>query len=255
VYNVLGNGDFSTNKGLELKLTLRRTNRIQGQFNYTLTSAEGTGSGETGYISAVDRALGQLPTVLTPLDYSQTHRGSVLLDYRFGEKDGGPVFEQMGANLIVRFNSGHPYTRVRNVGGQSGAYDGGVDYMNDTRSRTALEPINASSTPWVTNVDLRVDKSVNVMDMARATVYVRVTNLLNTKNVMNVYQETGSDTDDGYITDPDRYGPNAAQYGGDKYVELYKAINIVNAESYLSQLGLEMWGQPRQIMFGIKLTY
>jgi len=255
VYNVLANGDFSTNKGLELKMTLRRTNRIQGQFNYTLTSAEGTGSSETGYISAVDRALGVVPTILTPLDYSQTHRGSVILDYRFGEKDGGPVFEQLGANMIVRFNSGHPFTRVRNVGGQSGAYDGGVDYMNDTRSRTALEPINASSTPWVTNVDLRLDKSFNVMDMAKATVYVRVTNLLNTKNVMNVYQETGSDTDDGYITDPDRYGPNAAQYGGDEYVELYKAINIVNAESYLSQLGLEMWGQPRQIMFGIKLTY
>lgn len=255
IYNVLQNGDFSTNKGLELKLTMRRWNRMQGQFNYTLSAAEGTGSGEIAYISAVDRARGVIPTVLSPLDYSQTHRGSLILDYRYGKNDGGPILDQFGANLIVQFNSGHPFTRVLNIGGQSGAYDGGVDYMNDTRSRTALEPVNSSTTPWVTNVDLRLDKSFDIMDKVKATLYMRVTNLFNRKNIVNVYQETGSDTDDGYITNPDRYLPNANQYGGDEYVELYRAINIVNAESYLSQLNLEMWGSPRQIIFGIKLTY
>jgi outer membrane receptor protein involved in Fe transport len=254
-YNVLANGDFSTNKGLEIKLTMRRHNRLQGQLNYTLTSAEGTGSGETAYISSVDRANGVLPTILSPLDFSQTHRGSMLLDYRFGKNDGGPILEQLGANLIIRFNSGHPYTKVLNVGGQSGAYDGGVDYMLDTRSRTAVEPINSSTTPWTSNVDLRLDKSFSIVDKVTATIYMRVTNLFNTKNVVNVYQETGSDTDDGYITDPDRWEPNAALYGGQDYVDLYKAINITNSESYLSQLGLQIYGQPRQIMFGIKLAY
>jgi hypothetical protein len=127
--------------------------------------------------------------------------------------------------------------------------------MNDTRARTAIEPINASTTPWVTNVDFRIDKSFDIVDKVKATIYMRVTNLFNTKNVVNVYQETGSDTDDGYITNPDRYGSNAALYGGQEYVDLYKAVNTTNAESYLSQLGLDIWGQPRQIMFGIKLAY
>ncbi|MCB0295450.1 MAG: TonB-dependent receptor, partial [Calditrichaeota bacterium] len=46
-FNVLVNGDFATTKGLELGLTLRRINRIQGQLNYTLSQAEGTGSTRT----------------------------------------------------------------------------------------------------------------------------------------------------------------------------------------------------------------
>ncbi|HGY55519.1 MAG TPA: TonB-dependent receptor [Caldithrix abyssi] len=253
-YNALRNGDFATNKGLEFKLTMRRYNRMQAQLNYTLTDAEGTGSGKTAYISAVDRGA-QPPTVLSPLDFSQTHRGNLILDYRFGKDDGGPILEQLGINLMYRFNSGHPYTKVKNVGGQSGPYDGGVDYMFDTRSRTALEPINASTTPWTSNVDLRIDKSFDIMDNMKATVYVRVTNLFNTKNVLNVYQETGSDTDDGYITDPNRYGPNYNNYGGEQYLETYRALNTVNGSSYLSQLGLELWDHPRQILFGLKIVY
>lgn len=254
-YNMLTNGDFATNKGLEVKVTLRRTNRIQGQLNYTLTDAEGTGSGETAYISAVDRATGNLPTVLSPLNYSQTHRGSIILDYRFGKNDGGIVLQESGINLMYRFSSGHPYTKVLNVSGQSDAYSGGTDYMTDTRCRTAVEPINASTTPWTSNVDLRIDKSFNLMEKIRATLYVRVTNLFNTKNVINVYQETGSDTDDGFITNPQKTEQHETQYGGQDYLDLYRALNTTNGCAYLNQLGLDLWSQPRQILVGLKLTY
>ena len=252
-YNTLKNGDFATNKGLEFKLTMRRYNRLQAQLNYTLTDAEGTGSGETAYISAVDRNA-QAPTVLSPLDYSQTHRGNLILDYRFGKGDGGVVFEQFGINLMYRFTSGHPYTLVKNVGGQSGPYDSGVDYMYDTRSRVALEPINASTTPWTSNVDLRIDKSFDISKQMKITVYARVTNLFNTKNVLNVYQQTGDDVDDGFITDPQQYQQFVERYG-EGYLDLYKAINTTNGSAYLSQLGRELWGHPRQILFGLKLVY
>jgi hypothetical protein len=252
-YNRLTNGDFATNKGFELKLTLRRYNRVQGQVNYTYTDAEGTGSGETAYISAVDRGS-ELPTALNPLDFSQTHRGSVMLDYRYGENDGGPVLENMGLNLLYSFNSGHPFTLVQNVGGQADAYTDGVDYMNDTRSRVALEPINASTTPWVTNLDLRVDKTFSIANMLDATIYVRVTNLFDTKNVLNVYQTTGSDTDDGFITNEIAV-ENYYNAWGEDYLDLYHALNTVNGSSYLSSLGLELWGNPRQIIFGVKLSY
>ena len=30
--------------------------------------------------------------------------------------------------------------------------------MSDTRSRQALEPVGASTTPWVYNLDLKLDK-------------------------------------------------------------------------------------------------
>lgn len=256
-YNVLTNGDFATTKGLELKLTIRRINRLQSQVNYTYTAAEGTGSGATSFISAVDH-LSQRPTTLFPLDYNQTHRGSVILDYRFGKDDGGPVLEQFGVNLLYSFNSGHPYTHVTTSGGQSDQYDMGVDYLSDTRSRKALEPVNSSSTPWVHLVDLRVDKSFNITDDLLATVYMRVNNLFNTKNVINVFPVTGSPEDDGVLSgviNQSRTESFINANGGEDYVNMYKAINLDNSQAYWQYVGQQIYGQPRQIFFGIKLAY
>ncbi len=254
VFNRLVNGDFATTKGLEFKMTLRRYQRLQAQFNYTFTDAEGTGSGSTSFISAAERDA-NLPTILSPLDYAQRHRGSINLDYRFGKGDGGPVFENFGANMLFTFNSGHPYTRVTAPpGGQVDPYTAGVDYMADTRSRSALEPLNSSTTPWNFVTDLRLDKTINVTDQIDATFYVRVNNLFNTKNVINVYQKTGSATDDGYLTNPALSGQNIEQLGP-QYRDMYQAIVLDNGGAYRSQLGLELFGQPRQIFFGVKLTY
>jgi hypothetical protein len=253
-YFTIANGDFATTRGLEFKLTLRRTARLQAQMNYTLTSAEGTGSGETTYYGAVYRNS-QVPTITSPLDFEQTHRGSIILDYRWGVNDGGPILEQLGANVVFNFSSGHPFTfAYAPPGGQADAYTAGVDYMNDPRSREALEPINSSITPWNFNLDLRLDKSFNIIDQLRATVYIRATNLLNTKNVINVYQNTGSAVDDGYISDPDRYASNLQEHGPE-YLDLYRAINTTNGESYLSQIGNELYGHPRQIFVGLRLNY
>lgn len=235
-------------------MQVRRTKNLSALFNYTLTSAEGTGSGETAYLSAVDRNA-ETPTIVSPLDYSQTHRGSINLDYRFGADEGGLVFNRSGANFLFSFNSGHPYTSVYYPpGGQVNAYDAGVDYMLDTRSREAREPINASETPWVFNADLRLDKSFTITEDLAATVYMRVTNLLNTKNPINVYEATGSSSDDGHLANPDYSGGDVSVYGQD-YVDMYKAINGKNGQSYLDFLGEELYSNPRQILFGIKVVY
>ncbi len=256
-YNILTNGDFSTTKGLEFKFTLRRFNRLMAQLNYTYTDAEGTGSGQTSYISAVDH-LSPRPTRLNPLDYAQRHRGTLNLDYRFGKNDGGPVLEQLGINLLYTFNSGHPYTLVTTPGGQAGPYDSGVDYMVDTRSRRALEPINNSTTPWYHRVDLRIDKSFNVTDKITATIYTRIYNLFNIKNVINVFQVTGSAEDDGLLSgviDPQRARSFISAYGGQDYVKMYKAINLENGQAYWDIVGRQLYGHPRQIFFGLKLNF
>ncbi len=254
-YARLINGDFATTRGLEMKISLRRTNRLQSQLNYTLTKAEGTGSNELSFRSAVARNTAR-PTLINPLDFNQVHRGSLILDYRFGRDDGGPLFSQFGANALFTFNSGHPYTFVDFSLGQVGAYDAGVDYMLDTRTRQAVEPIGSSTTPWNFNIDLRLDKSFNVVNDLNATVYMRVTNLLNTRNVLNVYQATGNADDDGFINNNELSGSFISQPDlGEEYVELYNAINIANGQSYLSQVGLELWDNPRQIFFGLKLSY
>lgn len=256
-YNIVTNGDFATTKGLEFKLQLRRMNRLQAQLNYTYTDAEGTGSAETSFISAVDH-LSARPTLLSPLDYNQTHRGTVNLDYRFGKNDGGIILQQMGINLLYTFNSGHPYTLVFTKGGQSGAYDTGVDYMLDTRSREALEPLNSSKTPWVNQVDLKFDKSFNITNQLETNFYVRITNLFNTKNVLNVYPVTGTPEDDGVLSgviDAKRTQSFINAYGGQDYVNMYQAINLDNGQAYWSQLGRQLYGTPRQIFIGMKFNF
>ncbi|MBN1406798.1 MAG: TonB-dependent receptor [Calditrichaceae bacterium] len=255
-YNYLTNGDFATTKGLEFKLTLRRINRIQAMLNYTYTDAEGTGSGETSYFSPVDQ-ISQRPTRLNPLDYNQTHRGSINLDYRFGKDDGGVVLEQLGVNMIYSFNSGHPFTLVSAAPGQSDQIDVGVDYMNDTRSRRALEGVNSSTTPWYHEVDLRVDKSFNITEKLMATIYVRVNNLLNTKNVINVFEATGSAQNDGFLdgTISEAVRDSYINAYGEDYVEMYKAINLDNGQAYWSVLNRQLYSNPRQVLLGLKVSF
>ncbi len=254
-YNRIVNGDFVTTRGLEFKFNLRRVNRLQGQLNYTLTKAEGTGSGETAYLGAIARNT-PVPTRVSPLNFNQEHRGSIILDYRFGRNDGGPILSRLGANILFSFNSGHPFTFVDFApGGQINPFDAGVDYMFDTRTREALEPIGSSTTPWNFLTDLRLDKTLSLLSNLDITLYARVTNLFNTKNTINVYQGTGNPDDDGYLSRPDYSQSFIDANGGEEYVDLFRQINLVNGGAYFSKLNLELFDNPRQIFFGLKLAY
>ncbi len=265
-YNILTNGDFVTTRGLEFKFSLRRVNRLQAQFNYTLTKAEGTGSGENNFAGAIENQTA-VPTTINPLDFNQQHKGSIILDYRWGQNDGGPLLSRLGANVIFSFNSGHPFTTgFFNPGGQISPYNAGVDYMQDPRFREALEQINSSTTPWNFLTDLRLDKSISIAGSLDLTLFARVTNLFNTKNVVNVYSATGNADDDGYLSRPaysqgnidraESFGQlNGYEGGGEEYVDLFRAVNLVNGSAYYSNLNLELWDNPRQIFFGLKLAY
>jgi len=252
-YNYRVNGDFATHKGLELVFNMRRTNRLSANANYTFTQAEGTGSGALAYLSSVDRVSAR-PSVVSPLDYSQAHTGSISLDYRFGNKDGGLIFQNLGANLLFSFSSGHPFTFVyAPSGGQVDAYDAGVDYMQDTRSRQALEPIGSSTTPWSFTTDLKLDKSFYLAGV-RLTAFTRIQNIFDRNNVLNVYQRTGSDTDDGFLSDP-QYSTGFVDQYGDNYVELYKAVNLDNDEAYRTDAGVEIYSSPRQVWVGLSVAF
>jgi len=254
-FSILSNGDFATTKGFELSMTLRRINRLQAQLSYTLTQAEGTGSSSNAAVGAVEQDAPR-PTTINPLDFNQVHRGSIIADYRFGRNDGGPILQNLGVNALFTFNSGHPYTFAQSDVGQVNAYDAGVSYMNDTRSRRALEAVGGSTTPFNYNFDLRVDKSFTVTQGLGATLYMRVNNLFNTRNVINVYNTTGNAEDDGFIFNENVPQRNAfVNANGEEYLDVYEAINIKNGQSYWDQLGLQLWGHPRQIFFGLKLNY
>ena len=260
-YPIYVNQDFATTKGIELSLKVRRIERLRAEFNYTYSDARGTNSGTvSGYGAQQNNSA--LPTVIVPLDFDQTHRGSIMLDYRFGKDDGGPVLEQLGFNLLFTFNSGHPFTIDKRQGlGQNAPWTGGVlstGLFGDSRANFPTEPINSSSTPWEYNIDLRIDKAFTFMN-TDFDLYVYVQNLLNTKNVDNVYLATGNAYNDGFLQSADAQNlivnpSNAANYG-QKYADLYQIINLQNRQNTLAGTATDLFSAPRQIRVGLLINY
>lgn len=251
---IIDNSDEAAIRGLEFRFNLHRIGRLLVRLNYTLIDTEGSDAGEAIYYGAVYPGT-QAQNITAPLDFIQSHRGTVILDYHFDAGDGGAILERSGLNVVFNFNSGHPYTPTyAPPGGQNDPYTAGVDYLSDPRARQALAAVNSSRTPWNFYLNLQLDKAFNIFNRVDATVFIRIINVLNTKNVRNVYHATGSAGDDGYISDPQRYASNENIYGP-QYLDLYRAVNIENGQSYWDQLGRQLYGQPRQIFFGLELSY
>lgn len=248
-YPVYQNQDFATTKGLEFSLKIRRIERIRAELNYTYSDSRGTNSFVSSAFGSV-QVNNNVPTIILPLDYDQTHRGSISLDYRFEKDDGGPILEQLGINLLFTFNSGHPFTIAAQTSlGQSSAWTGGV-IGNDSRQRRPAGPLNGTTTPWVYNLDLRIDKTVPVFDL-EFNFYLYVLNLLNTRNVLNVYDQTGNGYDDGFLSTTEAQNIIAGERYTERFVDLYSVINLENRQNFQSLKGYDVFGPPRQIRFGV----
>jgi outer membrane receptor protein involved in Fe transport len=236
------NGDFATTKGVELKMTLRRTQRTAITFNYTYSDAQGTGSQP----STAFRSIWQSPTSdpffpqsIAPLDFNRAHSGFANIDYRFAADDGPEVFgskilAESGLNFLFTFTSGFNYTRWTGFG----------------NARIPQESLNNSTTPWTYQIDMRLDKSFDVGDL-RFNIYLWVVNLLNTRNIVNVFNTSGDARDDGYLADElgqSQYNSIKTQYGeehADLMADLYRSFTY-NQNNY---------GPPRQIRLGFKINY
>jgi outer membrane receptor protein involved in Fe transport len=242
-YHAMANRDFSTSKGVEFTFTLRRTQRVSAQVNYTFSDARSTASDQIGSNGIWQLGLGpaSLPKYVFPVAFNQAHRGAVLLDYRFAKNDGGPILSQLGANLLLTFNSGHSYTRldVQQRGTGPGIGGGG-----DARFRVPLEPVGSSTSPWFFQLDMRIDKSVQLgpLDL---NLYIYAMNLLGTNNPINAFTRTGDPNNDGYFET--QGGISDIQSLGTGFANLYKALN--------NGINFGNYGPPRQIRFGLKLDY
>lgn len=249
LYKAYLNEDFGTVKGVELTVELRRTNRFAARVNYTLSDARGTGSNPRTQVGAVEQNIGRPTNYVNPLDYNQPHRGTVWLDYRWGMNEGGPILSGLGANVILTFNSGHAYTKVQQLKelGQSDPWTVGVEPNNDPRFRYPEESVNSSSTPFFLNVDLDLSKRFEVGPLTME-IYLNVLNLLDTKQVINVYPTTGSPEDDGFLSSPLSAGYRRIP----QYEDFYRAINLQNRYAAIGVIG-DMYGTPRQVRLGAKL--
>ncbi|MEL6865179.1 MAG: carboxypeptidase regulatory-like domain-containing protein [Bacteroidota bacterium] len=193
-YTTFDNLDFGTVKGFSLQYDLRRTQNIKVNANYTLQFASGTGSEAESQRGLTNR--GNIRT-LYPLDFDVRHRVMGSIDYRYdkGSKYNGPRF--MGKDILANAGiylqaiafSGIPYTAKLQAQRLNGA--GTVGALNGARI------------PWSFTLNLRADKTFSLSwreDQAlNLNVYIRVQNVLDRRNVVQVYPATGSPSDDGYL--------------------------------------------------------
>jgi outer membrane receptor protein involved in Fe transport len=253
LYTAYLNNDFGTIKGLEFTLDLRRVQRLSGRLNLTLQNARGTGSNPTSSFGVVERQdIGRFPSFINPLDFNQPMRGTALIDYRFGKGDGGSILQGLGAFALLNFNSGHNYTKIKEPEslGQASPYTIGVRPLIDPRSSFPIESVNASTTPAQFTVDLTVNK-LFYFSSFNLEIYANVLNLLNAENKINVFPNTGTTEDDGWLNNP-----IASEFVKDtQYVDFYRAFNLDNRHAYINATGNDLLGIPRQIRLGLRLEY
>ncbi len=254
VYAQYQNGDFGTVKGLSFNFKMRRTQRISANVNYTLQWARGTGStsGSAFYITWIGNEY--YPTFVTSLDFDQRHTMSANIDFRTDAQDGPKLFNRypfsnMGVNMLMSIGSGFPYTPKRIADTIFGAR---------FSSSYPVAAMNSAYTNWNYNIDMRVDKDMQVGNL-NFNVYLWVTNLLGSKlpfqrrsdmgaiydrqNAGNVgvYEATGSVDDNGYLDTV--AGQRWVQdNGGARAEELYRAA-VSDARN---------WESPRQIRLGVR---
>lgn len=249
-YSTFGNRDFGTVKGMTIAYDLRRTGNIRMTVNYTLQFADGTGSDATSASGLIQAGLPNLRAIF-PYSFDQRHAFAITMDYRYGSGSdyNGPVIgdfavlENTGLNIVSNIYSGSPYsaqTFITNAAQFSP--------QNSGLSGTT----NGSRLPWSYRLDLQLDRTFQLEmgkeDNKKVTflnVYLRVTNLFNQFNVLNVYRATGNWDDDGYLAAAASQTSIQNQLDEQSFRDYYtmKVQNPFNISS------------PRTIRLGVKFDF
>ncbi len=229
------NVDFGTVKGMEFGFDMRRTNGLAANVNYTLSFADGTGSGSntTSTITWVDETP---PNFISPLDFDQRHKVNVSLDYRLGKGEGpaiggANILENFGVNVLFTAGSGFPYTAISDIGP-----------LTVSRAPLPSGGVNANRMPASNRVDLKFDRRFQIRS-ANITAFLWVENLFDNDNVQNVWRATGLAGDDGYLST--REGELAAAANPAVWPTLYQ--NRTNLPGN--------YGIPRQTRLGLRLDF
>ena len=256
-YTSFNNLDFGTVKGLTLEYDLRRTNNVRLRASYTLQFADATGASTTTAASLIAAGLPNLRSTF-PMPWDRRHQFNIVIDYRFGngKKYNGPqinrdkkgkapvdVLSDFGFSLTINGGSGTPYTASKNV---TSPISRGTNILKGTYYGSRL--------PWQFRMDLRIDKDFYFKSKEKAgdnqkrmymNVYFQMLNLLDTRNVINVYPFTGNPDDDGYLSAPEWQRQINSQLDPQSFYDLY-SIYVDSPFNY---------SMPRQIRLGLIFNF
>jgi outer membrane receptor for ferrienterochelin and colicin len=160
-YSKIVNSDFGFVRGIIFALNKRFSGGLSASIDYTLQQAKGTNSDPEAARNAL--AGGSLPEVqLTSLDWDQRHTINATISYSAKSWGGG---------FIAQYGSGLPYTP-----------------RADQDISTLLT--NNQKKPTFLNVDFRAYKDFKT-SVGTFTLFLRVLNLFDKLNQVNVYNDTG----------------------------------------------------------------
>jgi outer membrane receptor protein involved in Fe transport len=207
-YSKFTNSDFGLIKGIIVTLKKQFGRGFSATIDYTYSVAEGSASDPEQARNAL--AGGSLPEVqLTPLAWDQRHTLNVTAGYNA---------DAWGVSAIGQFGSGFPYT---------------------PRSSTDITSLltNSQLKPSSTNLDLRAYYNLPLGDF-RLVAFARVFNVLDTRNEVDVWDDTGRA---GYTT----YEEQARQTNPSE------AINSLTDWYTIPTF----WAEPRRIELGLNLEF
>jgi len=198
------NRDFANARGVTLSVKKRFADYFSFGLDYTFQVAEGTNSSpDQEFFSQQNRAE---PTrYLAPLDWDQTH--TLNTNIYVGGND-------WGVSLVSAVSTGQPYTPTVTAGAYSGR-NIIIGLANNSRRK-----------PLIANLDMQIHKDFSI-DSYGIQFFLKVFNLLDSKNPIVVYGDTGkpdytlqqktvTNEDPGWFVYPNYYSTPRSIYFGTK---------------------------------------
>jgi len=192
---LITNADFGNTRGIDVRLDRRIGNLFNGTLSYTFQQAKNTGSDPDTYLDFGSRVINALsggnqppPQAILPTDFSRPHNLALAAALNFPNdwQEGsaiGSILENVGLFTTFRYTSGTPYTRCLPGVGDDDIVSG------ENCDDFFPEPLNSSRLPAFKNLDLRLTKGFGLGGL-EFTGYVEARNLLNFRNVIQVFTTT-----------------------------------------------------------------
>ena len=206
-YSQYVNRDYGNSRGFTISFEKRHTHGFSGTLDYTFQIAQGNASDPNSvFLDNQTVPPIQSQKQLAPLDWDRRH--SLNISATFGE------YSNYTVTAICRFGSGLPYTPA---------------YQNQ---RTGL--LNSENKPMINTVDLYATKYFP-FEGYQLNVFLKVYNLFDTKNELEVFTDTGRAT-----------SSLEEQYAGQP-----RGINTT--EEYYTRP--DFYSAPRQVVIGAGFTF
>ncbi|TVQ09325.1 MAG: TonB-dependent receptor [Balneolaceae bacterium] len=198
------NRDYGQSKGVIVTLEKRMDRNFSFNMNYSLQFASGNASDPESRL--LDEQAGvETEKQLVPLDWDRRHQLKASISFL--------TARNLVFTLAGEFGSGLPYT------------------PSVANERIGLE--NSDRKPGFYSFDLYASKSVQLMGLTGG-LFVRVYNLFDTRNEVNVYNDTG------------RVFPNLRYYSG-------QAQGLNSKEDFLYRP--DFYSSPRRVTLGFQFSF